>query len=245
MPRLPRTIPRVSQIAVGRPVPVENSSSATYVKDTDGRTWIAKGGDDVGWNDIFAECVSWGIGRYVGANVPDGAVHVNAGGSVYWLSAEVPAYTHWDPTQASHFANPAAVGAMFALDAIVGEIDRHSENILLQPDPSATQLQCWAIDSGNALVGQPTDFIHLGLGAPDPHRNHARGLPVDALAPHAHAAASLAAAISEEDIAALVSDSAGLVREENWAPIAKHLWNRCASAVIIVNAYVSQLRGLK
>ncbi len=212
--------------------------------DSEGREWISKGGDSVGWNDIFAETVSWLLGRRLGVRTPDAAVHVDAAGRPFWLSRRVRFYKHWSAGNDERVVNLGELARMLVLDALVGEIDRHAGNLILEPTPDGKGLTAWAIDSGNALIGQPSDFEALGLDPPDP-KNHAKGVPIDALAVAAQEAAIEAEALGDDEIKGFVYEAVTIASGPDGSNICEALRARCRGARLLVPAYLDLLRAIK
>lgn len=98
--------------------------------------------------------------------------------STRWLSEYLPHVAHWAPARAQALTNPDDLGAIIALDAILGNWDRHARNLLLVPQPSAEQLRVYSIDIANAWIGTPADIAARGLESPGVEKL-APGIPVD------------------------------------------------------------------
>lgn len=156
------------------------------------------------------------------------------------MSEVVRAVTHWNAEYRDLIVNLDEVGRMLTLDALTLNEDRHARNILMQPQSDDAHFVLWAIDSGDALIGSPTDFVMAGLKHPDP-RNHARGLPIEALRSGALASAQQACALPERRLHAIVAEACGLAREPEQAALTDALIHRCGHAPQIVASYLDAL----
>lgn len=224
----------------GEAVPVANASQARWAMDASGRQWVRKHTDHSGLEALLAEAVSFLLGGRLRVRQPHGAVYIDKDGWS-WMSERIRAVSeHWEPGMRDFIENPGEVGAMLALDAILLNEDRHPGNLLVQPQKDETHLRVWAIDSGNALIAQPFDFLSRGLEAPNPHK-HARGLPIAALCDAALAAAAVATTIDVDDISAYVTHGCALVGEPRAAELAVALRARCRAAPAIVTSYLERL----
>jgi hypothetical protein len=235
-----QSIPRITSLADFGPVPVPNGSNAVYSKGTDGREWVRKPELTTGVEAILAESIGYLLGRHLGVPIPDAAVHVLPDGMA-WLSERIPSVVHWDDSRRDRVINWDEMGSMATLDAIIFNEDRHGGNILLQPSPDDLHLKAWAIDVGDALVGQPSDFIAKKLVAPDPKRNHATGLPVDLLRDRAVAAAEVARSIDGTLLREWVHEGCDLAGESDRDSLVEALEARCQSAPAIVLRYLDLL----
>lgn len=161
--------PRYSDYFASDRPPLDTSASPRFVKTiTDNRDWLLKLDEDSGPQEIVAEAVCWLLGREFGVKLPNAAIFAN-GSRRGWMSELVPAIQNWSPEFRDQIINLDEVGRMLALDAIVGNPDRHGGNILVEFQPDEAHIQLWAIDHGNAVIADSIQFRQLGLGAPMPH----------------------------------------------------------------------------
>lgn len=224
-------------------VPIPNGSEARWARDASGRQWVRKRESDTGFQPLLAEAVAYRLGQLLEVRQPDAAVF-HDGAEWSWMSERLgTAGEHWHPDMRDLISNLDEVGRMIALDAITCNPDRHRQNILVEPLEDEAHLRLWAIDSGKALVGWPGDFIAQDLQAPSA-QNHARGLPVEVLEPHAMAAAQVAAQLPEGTLAAIVAEACELAREPLVDALANALIRRCLQAPQIVRQYVDALGAL-
>ncbi len=203
-------IPRIAEIdGITRlgGVPVPHTNAAVYAVSGDGRRWVAKREEDMGFEALMAEALCWQLGRAVGAPMPDAAF--DAKGRT-WLSALVPDVAHWDGRFADRVVNADEVGAMCVLDLWMHNAARHGRNVLTQP--TAAGVRVWAIDGDEALVGHVDDYAQRVGAAPSTH-NHARGLPVSAASDGAYRALDIALQIPEEEIGDAVLSACTIARE--------------------------------
>lgn len=235
-------IARLDNLILGAPVPVPNGSEARWARSLDGRTWVWKSEGMSGYQALLAEAVSWLLGRALGVRQPEVAVaQVDAEWS--WLSEVVKPSKHWSAEDRDYIINLDETGRMLALDALVGNGDRHAQNVLVELHPDPTALRLWAIDAGNALVGQIDDYLALGLEPPDPHK-HARGLPVEALRPGALAAAEVACHLDRATLRAWVAEGCAIAREPRIDDLTEALHRRCLKAHPLVLSYIEALERL-
>jgi len=171
----PQTILRIAQVSDRGPVPVSNGSDAVYAISADGRRWIKK--VLLGNNELLAEALGWLLSNILKIPTPLGAV-CGTGTDATWLSESVVPVTHWEPSRAQCLKNPDDLGAMLALDAVIGNWDRHSGNLLLRPENTQDQLKVYSIDVAGSWIGTPSDIGRRGLEVPSVD-NLAPGIPVD------------------------------------------------------------------
>ncbi len=230
---------RLSDVLLGPPVSVPNGSEARWARTLDGRTWVWKGEVSTGFEALLAESVSWLLGQALGVRQPQVAV-AQVGGEWSWLSEAVQPIKHWSADDRDFILNLDEVGRMLALDALVANGDRHAQNVLVELHPDPTSLRLWAIDAGNALVGQIDDYLALGLEPPDP-RNHARGFPVDALRSGALAAAEVASRLDHAVLRRWVAEGCSLVAEPRIDDLTEAVYRRCQNAHPIILRYIEAL----
>lgn len=227
-------------------VPVRNGSEARWARDASGRTWVRKRESNTGVEGLLAEAVSYLLGKLLEVRQPMGAVFYD-GTEWSWMSERVPAAgEHWDSDMRDYISNLDEVARMLVLDALTLNEDRHGQNILVQPVEDETHLRLWAIDSGNAHIGNPGDYIARQLDAPDP-RNHARGLPIAAIAGSALTAAAAVSHLDVQLLRACVGEGVALAREpaEVGVALASALIARCTVAPTIVGNYLDRLGALQ
>lgn len=244
----PTSLEVLTSVKDGPAVQIANGSEATWARDAArGRTWVRKRETNTGVEPLLAEAICWHLGNYLGAPLPNAAVY-HDGSEWSWMSEVVPSPgCHWDPSMRDSVANPEAVGAMFALDAITLNEDRHAQNIIAPFVSNSTHVRLWAIDSGNAIVGYPVDFANAGLRCPDP-RNHARGLPIQVLVDGAMIAAERAmAAVRDEQLRWRIEDVCHLTREspDTVRALVGAIFRRCEAAPDIVARYLELLGELE
>ena len=201
-------IDRIETITRLGGVPVPHTNAAVYAVSGDGRRWVAKREEDMGYEALLAEALTWQLGHALGACQPDAAFCEN---ERTWLSALVPNVAHWDPRFAERVSNPEQVGAMLVLDLWVHNEARHARNILSEAQTDGT-VRVWTIDADEALVGHIGDFA-MRTGVPPSVHNHARGLPIAACVGGVSAAMDAAAGVLDSDLATAVEAACSIARE--------------------------------
>ena len=159
-----------------------------------------------------------------------------------WLSRCVPDATHWLPASAAHIANPAAAGAIIALDAIVFNEARHGRNMLVTAFEDNSSLTVWAIDADEARIGHVEEYAALGGAVPDP-RIHAISFPAAQLRIEARKAADAAAGLSRDGLRAMVETSCTIAREPSVELLLSALSERCANARQLTHEYALRLEA--
>lgn len=236
----PALIERLVGVVEGDPIPVPHGSDARWARDASGRQWACKREENTGFNGLLAEAASYLLGRDLEVRQPNAAVF-HDGEQWFWLSERVAgAGEHWHEDMRDFIDNPDELGRMLALDALTANVDRHRRNILVEPMNDEAHLRLWAIDSGNAIIGQPADYIGLGLDVPAV-TNHAHGLPIAAVRGAAMAGAQVALALPNIQIRAIVVEACGLAREPKVDALADALIKRCRHAPEIVSSYLDAL----
>lgn len=220
------------------PVGVRNSSNAWW-GELEGRTYLVK---EQTHNELVSEAVSCLLGRAIGLKVPLGKIwHDAEDGLDYWLSPQLPLAQHWDPLDWPLVSNRDDFATMLVLDALVGNADRHSQNVLLVPTEERTFVG-WFIDHSNSAIGSASSMDELGLGTHQQFRIPA-GFPVGELAGQAKEAAERVSRYSfgvHRAINAGLSSVPSLTPEER-ATIFTMASARCADAPRLTEAYTSRI----
>lgn len=219
-------------------VQTTNTSNA-WRGDIGGQTYVVK---EQTLNEMVGEAVGCLLGRAMGLNVPLGLTWSD-GGLDYWLSPEVPAAMHWTSSQLPFLANKEHLGGMLVLDAIIGNWDRHSRNVLLQHRSDGTVVP-WFIDHADSLAGHFEDLQSAGLNLPE-KMLVPEDFPHDGLASSAGKYASDVAA-SRWRIESAVSaalESVPSLRDDERAKIREGVLARSADAVQLTTAYLSKIRS--
>lgn len=223
-------------------VPVVNESNAEYALDGNGRRWVRK---RVSPSGLLGESISYLLCRAVGAPVPESAVfRTDDSPDVFWLSSYVDAAKHWEGSRSQALARPDDLGAILAVDAVVGNFDRHAGNILLRPDPDASSLAVFGIDFGNCWAGMPDTFREMGV-LPPPFDNLAWGIPLDMIENGALDCAARLSKIDESAAKDIVSVACRLAREFRSEEIVPSLAIRCGNASTIVRSYLQAIREVR
>lgn len=213
------------------------------VVDAETRVWFAKA---MRGNAILAEAVWHGLASKVGSAQPQCALG-RLGGERVWLSRAVADAVHWQPTNVDGIANAPALAAGLTVDGLLGNEDRHEENVLLAPGPAA-QFVAYLIDAEGCAATHPPKFAQWQADrVTDPSQlPHFRGIDFEALRPHADATAMRLASLpaSELDMLAREAVAASDVAEA-WLPgLQSVLKARCGNAARLTSAYFDRLARL-
>jgi len=219
-------------------VPVPNSSDAVYVIDDEGRRWVKK---YVAANDLLAEAFGTLLALDLSVPTANGGYHVD-GGETWWLSEYLDPIVHWDPSYAERLADPDELGSLLALDAVIGNTDRHARNIVLRPSPSEHELRVFSIDLANSWLGTPHDLEAAQL-APPPVGNVAKGIPVDMIARGARTCALRAAQLPDDRVVDSAREACMIANEPEEARLVRALTLRLRNAPNIVDKYLKLLRN--
>jgi hypothetical protein len=233
----PHRITHVASVQMQSLVPVENSSGATYVR-ANGVTWIQKAETMTDVNGVQAEAIYWLLASTLKLPVPDAAWHCEIG-NFGWLSRKVDNALHWDPDVAHLVDNLADLGGVLALDALLGNGDRHDQNLLLEVVDDAHRT-LWAIDAGNAAVGTADDLEALDAGVAPPH--WAARVPVDLVAPRALEIADELSRLDREVLRSCVAEACIIARTtDQEARLTAAIARRCGLAKSIIPEYLSKV----
>jgi hypothetical protein len=213
----------------------------------DGRTWIRKRVLTTGHNSLTAEAVCWLLANEMQLEVPPAAVYVceDDENQTSWLSREVSPTLHWAATEHASVHNLAALGGLIALDVLTLNNDRHAGNLLVQPEGRGDALRLWGIDSGNALIGQASDFLARKDEVPDPYILPVRPLVNSVVWANIRAKALDAAGQMSQLNGVLLNDfvteACSLGREPKKAEIAQVLLHRRDRVVELTARYLEEL----
>ncbi len=114
--------------------------------------------------DLVAEAVGWLLSKELSVRTPEAAFVT--GERLGWASRRVDAIMNWAPDDAG-LCDPVDVARIFVLDALIGNTDRHNDNVLVFDEGGNAPLWVYSIDLGNSRVGHPEGFAELGLGVAD------------------------------------------------------------------------------
>lgn len=232
-------IQRVRSVTRGDLVHVVNSSEAYFAVCDRGRSWVLKEELEVGPQPIIAEAIGWLVGNEMGVRSPDAGYIRDDDSRVAWLSEYLNA-NHWGPSTPERLEDPAELGAILALDAVILNEDRHERNFLVLPvGGDETRLQLVQIDTGAAHVGWAQDF---GDRIPSTEKL-VRGIPVDACSDGAIAAAARIENVDEGLVRSWVRDAMLIVgdREDEISRRSEILLARCQGAVNLTTRYLQAI----
>lgn len=221
-----------------RPVEWVPHTSGAWVVEAGGREWIHK--PVMGNNEVLAEAIGLLLGNRLGVDTPPAAVF-REGSNVSWMSNIISNVVHWEPAKFASLDNPHSLSAIYVLDAIIKNEDRHARNVLLQ-ELGNSRCRIWSIDTADAFIGTPSDLV--GDCSPPRPSNHLRDPPLDAATcadamQVASAAAALPPSALRRDAVTACAISACPDLEQQLAEV---LIARCKDARAILNAYLELLR---
>lgn len=154
----PQRIERITTAMLeGAPVGVSCRTEALMALSADGRRWVLK--KKITASGLLAEAVAWLACRHLGVDIPHAvAVRTDSPSGPPWLWASefVPLY-HWREEHAESVGDPSKFAALVALDAWLGNGDRHSENLVLRQTEDADRVEILALDFDAAWVGDGAD----------------------------------------------------------------------------------------
>jgi hypothetical protein len=143
-------------------VPVPNQSRALFMSDTATQVrYVVK--RDIHPSDLHAEAIGWLTSRELGVKTPAGAVV--SGTPSGWASRALDHVLSWDPRDAQ-LCSAEDVAGIFVLDAVIGNPDRHNDNVLVAEGLPGEPYEVWSIDLGNAWVGDAEGFVERGMTVP-------------------------------------------------------------------------------
>lgn len=228
---------QIAQVQELEPVLVPNASEAAYVSAA-GRIWVRKSEVMLCANGMLAEALYWLMARDLKLPIPDAAIHCEKD-NLGWLSARIDPVRHWDDGATHLITNFADLGGVIALDAVLGNGDRHDQNLLLEIHDDAHS-KLWAIDHGNARVGWVEDFEALGVDPPRPHPNVR--VSIDLVASAAATTAAQLAELPTEVLQSYVEEACLVAGTIEAVPrITAALAKRCGLANSIVTRYLCEI----
>jgi hypothetical protein len=239
----PHRIPNVLHLTDFGLVPVDSLCSPVYSRDGDGRSWVRKVPAEPG--ELLAEALGWLLSRDLGVPTPDSAIHVTHV-ETSWLSEVVGPMDHWSPVCAQRLADPDELAKIIALDAIIGNFDRHEGNILARPDDTIEQLRLFSIDLGWSWIGE-SDLGSRGVDVPgdyDPPgiRGLIEGVPVDVIRDAAAACANDALHLDQRLIGEYVQEACQIAGQPaRKLKLQQALVYRCRNAPSIVQAHLDSI----
>jgi hypothetical protein len=216
---------------------VPGSRRARYAVDDEGRRWVYKRAEDTGAAGLLGEALAQLLGRWLAAPVPEGAVYLGPDGPG-WASRWVAA-PRWSPLLRDRICNPAQVGAMLALDALLMNEHRSARDLLVVPSPDEARLTVLALDWGRLRLEALQDAQALPSA-----QGHARGLPLEALREGASAAAGVAERMDEVLLQEFVAESCAVARYSEATSLGLALRARCQNASALVARHLDALAGL-
>jgi hypothetical protein len=234
----PSRIQRLSSIEELDQVPVPCSSRVVFVLDSLGRRWVQK---DVTAFGLLGESLGWRLSGLL--NVPTPEAGVASSRNDRWLLRAIEPAQAWNLTRAQNLRSSDTLGAIIGFDAIIGNEERHAENILFTPVPGpGSLLDVFSIDLEASWLGSPNilrvkdvDVPGLGVLIED--------IPYDLVRDGARALASRAETIDQEQLADAVREACQVSLVDDGEAILRCVLRRCHSAGNIVGQYLAQLES--
>jgi hypothetical protein len=206
--------------------------------DASARWWVLKPLQPRG---ILAEAMGGLLARALGVPIPEFGIFESDERGRGWLSEFVMGAQHFGAARAEGLADQADLGRMLALDAIVHNEDRNTENILFEPLAELGRFRGWVIDHEAALVARPRELASKGLGAPRPFALPS-GFVADAEARRAALDTAVEAQrLPEAMVRAMVDVAAEVAGALDREILAHALVARCRHALQIVEHFLGDV----
>jgi hypothetical protein len=216
-------------------VPVACSAEVRYAASASGERWVAK---RCARTDVIAEACGWLLARELDVPVVARVAVSLHEQDLWWLGALVHNAGHFTPSASQQVSNPEALGRVLLLDALLGNEDRHTANLLVEH--SANGPRVIAIDFAGSWAGSPSTFVERGDEAPSVARL-AAGITRGLVSSSAEACAVRAEALSTATLSAIAFEAcrvAGYGRHED---LDEALTFRFARARVILSSVLSSL----
>lgn len=232
----------VDQVTSYGKVTSPNTNAVEYVVDDDAREWVLKR-EMEGFNSVLSEAIGYCLSRLVGVPTPEGGILLESKDMPLWMCRRVPDVTHWDVSHMHKVINLDQVGAMLALDAVIGNADRHAGNILLEPRADGTFF-AHSIDVEQSWLLAPEDLCDESGPRSDlapVHRQTRWLFPMVALSAHMTEAAKAMESVSAQSIRGAVGYASGLLRDARTDSFTGPLHARFQIAQQLVNQRIKQI----
>lgn len=223
-------------------VPVNNRSGAQFALHApSGRRFVIKGAQTP--EDIRGEAVGWVLSRALEVKTPAAAVMVESK-RLGWASELVPDALPWRAAEASQ-CSVEDIANIFVLDAIIGNVDRHDDNVLVVDRGGAVPYEVISIDLANSWLGGGAPdgpLVEQSEGVPDdPH--FLRGVDAEELVEGASAVLVRARNLAEragavEGLVFAANLATGLDSKASCASLADALKVRLANAEALLSAFL-------
>lgn len=237
--------PRFRRVEVVGVAPMElpGTTKPRVVIDSEGVLWVQKA---LPAGPFFAELLVGVLGLELRVPIPEMGYATSGFLSRYHQGG------HWETMLEHSIVNIDGIGAALALDAIVGNPDRHAQNILLAPtgkmrddDP---ELHAWCIDHEGCWLANPMVMTSVLTGDPERSilcRRQPSDLPIERLESAALRAATDASKMSDTGVSWLTTDAAQTAGVDASHRDLAHelLRSRCRAAPRIVQQYIADLRN--
>lgn len=203
-----------------------------------GRRWIRKTRAQIHKRGLIAEAIGWLFCERLGLPIPDIAIYLPGEYTQdCWLSEQIRLVEHWSPTR-TPVQNLGDMGGILAVDAVLGNADRHEGNILLQPQviEGEESWKLWAIDFEISAVGDGERFRELGSRVPEVS-SLPQSLPFESLYKPALEVAQEIASFEEQFITSTVEAAWTLFDGSDGELLQSLLYQRCEEAVSLIDTY--------
>jgi hypothetical protein len=205
---------------------------------------------DVHVSDIVAEATGWLLSRALGVLTPDAAVVMSDDGAIGWASKKIEYALGWHPDDAD-LCSQNNIAGIFVLDAIIGNPDRHKDNVLVVDRSDDQPKEVYSIDLALSWLGYPEEFPGQGLNiceiAP---KGYLQGSSRDLVEENASFYIEKCRRIAEngqdlEGIAYIANTWTGLLNSQQQAMLASSLRARLSQADTILEAFLDATLGPK
>jgi hypothetical protein len=231
-----------NELILGDLVPVKNQSSAIFVTQArTGRQFVLKHG--ISDTDVRGESLGWALSHVLGVKTPACAL-VREGKKQGWCSELVEGASSWRAIDATS-CSAEDIANVFVLDALIGNTDRHEENVLVIDPGGADVYKVVSIDLANSWLGGGADGPLVRRVADVPETpQFLRGIDVAVIEEAAQAILRRAATLAKEPdkIGALLyaaNSATKLDSLKNLQKIGEALTERLASIEDLLSQFLS------
>lgn len=195
--------------------------------------------------EFIAEAVAWFLGRQMGVRLPDAGVVDWGGGVPAWGMSDAGA-RHWLSSDQNYLVNVEDVGAMLALDVLIFNCDRNSENIVIF-DRTGGGAVATAIDHAWSKMIEPITIdaglvgAELGIAAADEPVDQVppESLPYEVVLPYMQLAVDRLNGVFERDVLELDA----FVREACVCARVPHRYPQISAALHVRASMMQELIG--
>lgn len=228
------------RVALLDKISVPHSNNVHYAHDDDGGRWVVKC-EMFGVNVLLAEAIGYELSKLLGIKSPQPAL-LASNGEYLWMTEYLHGVMHWSPNERHLVENLDSVGAMLALDVVIGNNDRHAGNILLQATGGGS-LVAYSIDHEDSWAGSPDGIRGQAPNAlPNIRREFVPLVPMDDFETSMTDAATQCQSWTIDLLTERIQPWCNLLSELQGSAIISDVYSRSSRAVRLTELRVQQLR---